>query len=82
MIYQCWTVNCKTGGCGVCLTIRANGPENKYAHSLLPPVASFTVTCCDCGQPHEYTADDVEERDIESPSPRIAVFWLDGMNGA
>lgn len=88
MVYRCWTVNCKTDGCGVCLTLDVIGPDEKFRHTLLPPIAPFTVTCCDCVKAHEYTAADVEERNIENPSltnPCIAFLdaiakasWPDG----
>jgi hypothetical protein len=75
MVYRCWTVNCKTAGCGVCLTLHVIGPDEKFKHTLLPPVVPFSVTCCECEKPHEYSAADVEERNVENPSltnPSIA----------
>ncbi len=68
MIYRCWTVKCKTDGCGVYLTLDVIGPDAKFRHALLPPIVPFTVTCCECQKAHVYTASDVEERNIDSPS--------------
>lgn len=88
MVYRCWTVNCKTDGCGVCLTLDVIGPDEKFKHTLLPPLMPFSVTCCDCKKSHTYTASDVEEKNIENPSltnPCIAFLdaiakasWPDG----
>lgn len=88
MVYRCWTVLCKTDGCGVCLTLHVIGPDEKFKHTLLPPVAPFSITCCECKKAHEYTAADVDERNVENPSltnPSIAFLdaiakasWPDG----
>ena len=75
MVMRCWTVKCKTGGCGVCLTLDVIGPDEKFRHTVLPPLMPFSVTCPDCKRSHTYTASDVEERNIENPSrtnPSIA----------
>lgn len=68
MVYRCWTVYCKTDGCGVCLTLQVIGPDEKFKHALLPPIAPFTVTCCECQKADTYTAAEVEERNVENPS--------------
>jgi hypothetical protein len=68
MVYRCWTVNCKTDGCGVCLTLDVIGLEDKFKHALLPQLVPFSVTCCECKKDHSYTAADVEERNVENPS--------------
>lgn len=68
MLYRCWTVNCKTDGCGVCLTLGVIGPGENYKHALLPPIPPFNLTCCDCKKPHSYSVSDIEERNVENPS--------------
>jgi hypothetical protein len=68
MGHRCWTVKCKTDGCGVRLTLDVIVPGEKFKHALLPPIAPFSVTCCECKKAHAYTAADVEERKVENPS--------------
>lgn len=68
MVCRCWTVKCKTGGCGVCLTLAVIGPNEKFRFTVLPPIVPFTLTCCDCEKARVYTASDVEEKNVENPS--------------
>lgn len=68
MTYQCWTVDCKTEGCGVCLTLHVIRPHEKFRHTLLPPLVPFNVTCSECLKEHTYTVSDVEERNVENPA--------------
>jgi hypothetical protein len=80
MLYRCWTVKCKTEACGVCLTLDVIGPAEMYRHALLPPLLSFTITCCECERAHSYTAADVEERSVENSSlPDSSIAFLDAL---
>ena len=67
MKYRCWTVKCKTEGCGVVLTLDVIGREEKFRHAVLPPLAPFTLTCCECKKPNSYTMSDVNECNVENP---------------
>ena len=68
MEYRCWTVNCKSEECGVCLTLDLIGPVEKYREPLLPALVPFPVKCCECLKEHTYNATDVTARTVESQS--------------
>lgn len=67
MLCRCWIIHCKTEGCAV-LTLDVIGPDKNYTNTLLPPLAPFNVTCCECNTSHKYTAADVKEVNLDNPS--------------
>jgi len=66
---QCWTVRCKSEGCGTNLILGRSKPKEKYKHAALPPLLRFSLTCSECKKTHLYTALDVEDNDIGDISP-------------
>ena len=80
MLYRCWTIKCKTEGCGVYLTLDVIELDKKYRHTLLPPLVPFNMTCCECNASHIYTAADVEERNVDNPSlTKPCIAFLDSV---
>jgi hypothetical protein len=65
--YQCWTVTCKTKGCGCLLFLDVIGPAQKFRHTLLPPLSTFVATCPECKEAHSYGASNVDEKILKDP---------------
>ena len=65
--YRCWTVTCKAEGCGCLLFLDIIGRYDPVRFSVLPPFASFKITCPQCETEHRYGPLDVEERNLEDP---------------
>lgn len=79
---RCWIIACKTGGCGEVLFLDRIGPADKFAHTLLPPVARFIVTCPTCTNSHDYGHSDVKEADLENPPNGRCSTFVEAMRKA
>ena len=65
--YRCWVAICKNKECGQTLFLDVIGPTERYRFAMLPPFASFKITCPDCKTENAYGLTDVEEKNLQDP---------------
>jgi hypothetical protein len=65
--FRCWATVCKNKECAETLFLDVIGPAEKHRFAVLPPFASFKITCPDCRVEDFYSPSDVEEKNLNNP---------------